>query len=425
MTTNYYPMPFYFLYFPDVEPGNEDATPTRSLPSSLWNRVEGRSMVRVDQNSLDSAKNSITERLYCSKLVNESNSVCVVPVTGMTCNSCVKLIETSLPQQCVGVNGLCVSLKRNEAFVEFNTAVTSSQEISTAIYDMGFDTGESVMFRVPHSAPSPSPRPTSPSVPSVAIATPSSSFSQSPIPANDCSSVVVHVTGMVCQSCVQNIETNVGDKPGILNVKVNLDSETAAVSFDPAVTSINGICMMIDDLGFVAVPADGNKLTKQEDDSDVKSYRVGIEGMTCQSCVSLIEDVVSKREGVVSMVVSLKEKEGTIEFLPNIVSIDQLRRDIEDTGFDVTFFTEGKGGDYCRRERASTSPPPSFLKSLTETLDISVSIKGKRKVNYMSNVKVQGTCRIHVPGTCTCIIMVYKGVLDISLHVNMYVCMYM
>ena len=178
---------------------------------------------------------------------------------------------------------------------------------------------------------------------------------------------------MVCQSCVRNIETNLGSKPGIASVRVELETNSAHISFDPSTMTVNDICEMIDDLGFVATPTSTDQ---SQDCSDLESYLIGIEGMTCQSCVSLIEDVTNKREGVVSMVVSLPEKRGTVEFRCKDVSIDQIKQDIEDTGFEVTYVVE-RGSSQSQQTVAQKQSMPLITMEVEE--DSVVFIKGRKE----------------------------------------------
>ncbi|CAF4389255.1 unnamed protein product, partial [Adineta steineri] len=43
---------------------------------------------------------------------------------------------------------------------------------------------------------------------------------------------VFSVNGMTCQSCVKNIERNVGKIDGVKTIKVSLDEKEARVEFD-------------------------------------------------------------------------------------------------------------------------------------------------------------------------------------------------
>lgn len=57
--------------------------------------------------------------------------------------------------------------------------------------------------------------------------------------------------------------------------------------------------------------------------------------MTCNSCVQNIEQNISDIDGVESIVVSLKEKEGRIVYFPDEISEIRLANEIEEMGFDA------------------------------------------------------------------------------------------
>nr|WP_209122464.1 copper chaperone CopZ [Alkalihalobacillus sp. BA299] len=62
---------------------------------------------------------------------------------------------------------------------------------------------------------------------------------------------------------------------------------------------------------------------------------IKVNGMTCGHCKASVEGVLSKIDGVTKAEVSLENKEVTVEFNENQVSIDKLKSEIQDTGFDV------------------------------------------------------------------------------------------
>ena len=62
---------------------------------------------------------------------------------------------------------------------------------------------------------------------------------------------------------------------------------------------------------------------------------LGIDGMTCNSCVQTIQNNVSNVSGVESVNVSLKDKEGRITFFPDETNEQALVTEIEDMGFDA------------------------------------------------------------------------------------------
>ena len=59
---------------------------------------------------------------------------------------------------------------------------------------------------------------------------------------------VVTVKGMTCNSCVQNIEGVMSDKPGVLDIAVSLANEEAIVHYDPTVLTPQAIADAIDDV---------------------------------------------------------------------------------------------------------------------------------------------------------------------------------
>ncbi|NXL48557.1 ATP7B ATPase, partial [Podilymbus podiceps] len=74
--------------------------------------------------------------------------------------------------------------------------------------------------------------------------------------------------------------------------------------------------------------------------SQEHTVAVNIVGMTCQSCVQSIEGRVSKVKGIVSIKVSLEQKNAVIRYLLSEISPDQICQEIQDTGFDANIAEE-------------------------------------------------------------------------------------
>ena len=274
------------------------------------------------------------------------NHLALISVEGMTCNSCVKLIETTLGAS-GGVNGVKVSLQSKEAFVQFDPHVTNADTISTAIYDMGFDT---IIKKVYTPAPQHSGRRHDSEDVFVEVAipdvTPSPGEERSEVGVTTC----IGVEGMVCKSCVDNIETNVSKVDGVYNVKVSLDEKNAKIIYDPKLLDPNKLAAKIDDLGFEATVSDSSvcvvERSKSPEQGVLRTCYVGIDGMTCKSCVHLIESTLGDKEGVVSVQVSLALKEGTIEYNDALITRDGVTMAIDDMGFIVTY-VRGEPASVC------------------------------------------------------------------------------
>ena len=62
---------------------------------------------------------------------------------------------------------------------------------------------------------------------------------------------------------------------------------------------------------------------------------IGIEGMSCQHCVGKVEKGLSEIEGVLAAKVNLEQKEATVRFDPDKVTIDDIKQKIHDVGYTI------------------------------------------------------------------------------------------
>nr|CAB3224695.1 copper-transporting ATPase 2 [Phallusia mammillata] len=142
-------------------------------------------------------------------------------------------------------------------------------------------------------------------------------------------SVILSVFGMTCNSCVETIESNLKKQNGIESVKVSLEQEEAKVVFNPATIKVSDIVELIDDMGFDV---------KLKDEQEAV---INIDGMTCDACVNSIQSKIAELDGVLSIKVSLQNKQGVVCYKPSKVSVQELVENIEDMGFDAAVSSEG------------------------------------------------------------------------------------
>jgi len=64
-----------------------------------------------------------------------------------------------------------------------------------------------------------------------------------------------------------------------------------------------------------------------------RKLEVGIQGMTCASCVSTIEENLKKEEGINSVAVNLATERGAVTYDPDKVTVDQILKNIKDSGY--------------------------------------------------------------------------------------------
>ncbi len=73
-----------------------------------------------------------------------------------------------------------------------------------------------------------------------------------------------------------------------------------------------------------------------EKPSETKTISVGVEGMTCQGCVSSIETAIAAVDGVVDQKVNLKSNSASITFDPAQTDAKKLAEVIGDAGYTVS-----------------------------------------------------------------------------------------
>lgn len=207
--------------------------------------------------------------------------------------------------------------------------------------------------------------------------------------------VVVAIEGMTCMSCVRNIEGKISQCQGVHEITVSLDQKLGFVKYNPEQISPETIVMTIDEMGFEAHLKQGEQGVKGEDAGAATTCRIGIEGMTCQSCVRNIESVVSGVTGVRSVHVSLEKKEAIIEFDPVLATVHALRDQIDDMGFEASL-----GGEYVSEKELPTSTVSQlndeqmFLQfKISPLLDITSGQLVENAIRKLSGVRV---CRLDI-----------------------------
>lgn len=241
---------------------------------------------------------------YCSVSLplTGQNNACVMSVDGMTCNSCVKLIESTISEM-AGVASIKVSLQFKKAFVEYNPGVVKPAELTGCIYDMGFD----AEVLTTHGLQADDVR----NSPNLLLSPEIQTEGES-----------TKTTHPLSGSGVIEGVSHVSKAKGLIPIEI----QELADSIQECGTSPTS-------------PGHGMLSGRNWNAEKLKVCHVGIDGMTCQSCVSLIESVVGELEGVVSVSVSLACKEGTVKFNSASISPDAIGKAVDEMGFCVTYIT--------------------------------------------------------------------------------------
>ncbi|EYB66456.1 heavy metal translocating P-type ATPase [Deinococcus phoenicis] len=128
------------------------------------------------------------------------------------------------------------------------------------------------------------------------------------------------VQGMTCASCVGRVERGLKKVEGVESAVVNLATERATVAYDPEKTSPQALLDKVKDVGYEPI---------------VGHMELGVQGMTCASCVGRVERALKKVEGVLDASVNLATERATVTYLPSGVSPGQLKAAVREAGYDV------------------------------------------------------------------------------------------
>lgn len=230
------------------------------------------------------------------------NSV-TISVHGMVCMSCVNSIESVISEH-AGVKEIHVNLEKEEAVIKYVESETNIKDLCCAIEDMGFDATEK-------------------------------------IDDDGFSSVLINIEGMTCQSCVNNIESVIGERTSVRKITVSLENKNALIEYDNKNDASNELCEAICDMGFDAF------LPPTEEET----VTINIEGMTCMSCVNTITETMSSEVGVLNITVSLEENNAIIRFDSSKTNVTNLCNRIEDMGFDASCGEKLNSNDIPKRDK--------------------------------------------------------------------------
>lgn len=276
-------------------------------------------------------------------------------VEGMTCQSCVSSIEGKIGKL-QGVVRVRVSLSNQEAVITYQPYLIQPQDLRDHVNDMGF---EAVIKN--KVAPVSLGQIDIGQLQSTSSKTPSTSnqnVNNSQALGHQGSHVVtlqLRIGGMHCKSCVQNIEGNISQLPGVQNIQVSLENRTAQIQYHPSYISPGALQKAIEALppgNFKVSLPDGAEGSGTDNRSSTRhspaltqrtqvqgsccTMVLAIAGMTCASCVQSIEGLISQRKGVQQVSVSLADGTGTILYDPSVINPEELRAAVEDMGFEVS-----------------------------------------------------------------------------------------
>uniref|UniRef100_A0A7E4ZYY4 P-type Cu(+) transporter n=1 Tax=Panagrellus redivivus TaxID=6233 RepID=A0A7E4ZYY4_PANRE len=162
---------------------------------------------------------------------------CSLSVDGMTCASCVANIERKIAEK-PGVQSIVVSLMFLKADVTYDAAMTTAEEVSGAITNLGY---------------------------------PSTVLDDA---VNGDTKICLTIGGMSTDNCARRIEGHVMKMKGIDSCEVNLATGSALVEYVPASVGARDIIEVIEKLGYTAeLASNEDRLKKLSHTSDIIKWR--------------------------------------------------------------------------------------------------------------------------------------------------------
>jgi len=152
------------------------------------------------------------------------------------------------------------------------------------------------------------------------------------------------ITGMSCASCALKIEKGLAGLEGVSKATVNFAAEKVTVVFHPTQTDVSRFIDKVKDLGYGA---------------KVEKVVLPIQGMTCASCVNKVEKALNSVKGVVHAEVNFATERASVEYIPEEVSIRDLKKVVEEAGYQVLEVHEE---DIVEKERLAREAELSRLK---------------------------------------------------------------
>ncbi|MDR0911122.1 MAG: heavy metal translocating P-type ATPase [Methanobrevibacter sp.] len=146
--------------------------------------------------------------------------------------------------------------------------------------------------------------------------------------------VQIPINGMHCAMCANSVEGNLNALDGVSSASVNLSSNNVTIDYDINKVDLNLINKTIEDIGFNVV--------KDE-------VIIQINGIHCAVCVGNIENALNSLDGVYNVVVNLNTQKADVFYEKSIVSISDMKKAIEDIGFE--FVGLDKQTDFDEDER--------------------------------------------------------------------------
>jgi len=147
------------------------------------------------------------------------------------------------------------------------------------------------------------------------------------------------ISGMMCATCTSTVEDALKEVEGVAGARVNLGTETASVEYDSSKAKLADLERAVEEAGYGVV-------------NERVALKIG--GMMCASCVSAVGDAIKEVEGVLAVSVNLGSEKAYVTYNPKVTSVAEMRRAIEEAGYQYLGVVGEESEESERREQEAT-----------------------------------------------------------------------
>ncbi|MEE9192149.1 MAG: copper-translocating P-type ATPase, partial [Candidatus Aerophobetes bacterium] len=219
-----------------------------------------------------------------------------LPIKGMSCVSCAQTIEKNLKKK-KGVHSANVNFTLEKAYVEFDPNIISNKDLTEAVREVGYD-----VIRKSER-------------------------------------LTLKIGGMTCASCAQTIEKNLNKKKGVMKAAVNFASQTAAVSYDPALVEVEDVEKVIEDTGYEVIKSSGER-----------SVEFKVMGMASDHCAGVVKKAVERLDGVKEVETNYSNSSARVSYDESKLSTRQIMKAILAAGYKPQLIEAGEDAADVEKE---------------------------------------------------------------------------
>lgn len=247
----------------------------------------------------------------------------LIKIKGMMCGHCEKTVSEAA-MSVKGVSKAASDHKKGQVKISYDTSITDLEEIKKAITTSGY-----VVIDEEEACPVPVKQ---------AVTIPIVKKEDKETKSGGIQKITLKLTGMTCASCAQNIEKVLNKIDGVKKATVNFSVEKATIEYDAGKVNPAAFETAITGIGYgVAKPE--------------TILKIG--GMHCASCALNIETALKKTGGITSANVSFPLEQAKITYDPEIVSIPEIKKAIENVGYTASEKVDKTEADREQRARES------------------------------------------------------------------------